>query len=798
MKQFITKIFDKIVQNRTYALLVSVLLFVAILVGIPFLTADKTIEEPQNVNQTTIENTKTFTGSTKVSNETDISIASESDITEVVEIEESTLEEVIDEIAYNPPISDNYQESSNTATNNPNDSSAIESQIENEYEEIVIDTPVDIDESEPWEESQYEYTDETINVDFGDKDADDNTTKVVYEAPVWVDENGELFTSVSNWLDRVTNQDLKKIEFALVDAYDSRVQDSPEIDLPISDFQSSFWNQIKNFFVRIYQDNTNNIILTEEEGNDIIINQSVLNNVNVKYQIIANKGIKEEIVVVNDSDVNDSYIFTLKLDDGVQYRINSNNEIDAPADVYYFTDQMGQYIAHFVPLIAEDMAGNKTEDITMNIERLYGNDHKITITVDPDWMYSEDRVYPIVIDPSIIHNEQPIIDDNDTDPADTTNDNTSSDTDDADSDDTCDNSDECDLTTVSQEDDLTSTATVTDPIIDLGNEDDLTLAISLTPSFDTPITDGSIKLIFNDEFDLSGITPADISVSGSNVEWSDDEEIYSNGSLVALDKPWFTEIAHAQGSSSITFDFVGDISSVNGIITFIITGVTPPSPPPTTGTYTFIVQWYDNNYPGGSPLYVQNSKVYFYSDTTVTATVPTSFTFFINPVASGTVNSANITTSTTTGAAASFGSYTSAENRIASHDLLVSTNSTNGYVVTTQYSGAFQSSGSDILDNFTGSNTTPTTWATPPGSGTEAYFGYTTNDSSLLSSATDRFTSSGGNKWAAFTTTPNEVAYSAIPITNETTRVGYRLEITNLQPAGIYSTNVMYIATPTF
>jgi hypothetical protein len=181
----------------------------------------------------------------------------------------------------------------------------------------------------------------------------------------------------------------------------------------------------------------------------------------------------------------------------------------------------------------------------------------------------------------------------------------------------------------------------------------------------------------------------------------------------------------------------------------------------------------------------------------VTASVPSSLTFVINPVSSGTVNNAVITTSTVTGDQANFGIYSSADNRITAHDLIVSTNATNGYVVTTEYAGEFTSTG-NVINNFTGTNAIPTSWVTPPGAGVESYFGYTTDDSTLYNSAYDRFTGSGGNKWAAFTTIPSEVAYALGPVSSEITRVGYRLELTNLHPSGVYETQVMYIATATF
>ena len=89
MKAFFAKIFDKIVENRTYALLVSVALFIGIIVGIPYLTSEKTTEKIPNKPNVQIENNTTYTGSTKVANELDLSMTTELDNTEVVEIEES-------------------------------------------------------------------------------------------------------------------------------------------------------------------------------------------------------------------------------------------------------------------------------------------------------------------------------------------------------------------------------------------------------------------------------------------------------------------------------------------------------------------------------------------------------------------------------------------------------------------------------------------------------------------------------------------------------------------------------------
>ena len=42
------------------------------------------------------------------------------------------------------------------------------------------------------------------------------------------------------------------------------------------------------------------------------------------------------------------------------------------------------------------------------------------------------------------------------------------------------------------------------------------------------------------------------------------------------------------------------------------------------------------------------------------------------------------------------------------------------------------------------------------------------------------------------------VASSAVPVNNKVSRVEYKLSIDGVQPAGVYSNTITYIATPTF
>lgn len=330
-------------------------------------------------------------------------------------------------------------------------------------------------------------------------------------------------------------------------------------------------------------------------------------------------------------------------------------------------------------------------------------------------------------------------------------------------------------------------------------EDDLTLTVTIKPYFTDPITDGSLKLKLDEEFDFTGLTRADVSASGGDVTWTDDEIIYAGGTQIAKSPFPFISIAKAQGENSITFNFTGDLSSEDGEITFTIGGINQPGNPPTEGPYDYIVEWYEQNNAGGSPIYIQDGQVHLNQGINVSASIPTSLSFTISAVGSGQTVNGSTTDIVTTANQIDFGIFTTGENRIGAHDLAVSTNASSGFTVTIQASDDF-TDGTNYINNFTGTNTTPVVWTSPPGGGTESYWGYTSDDSSLGQTVSDRFIA---NKWAGFTTGPVEIFYHDTPTDGVTTgvgttRVGYQMEITANQPAGIYTTSIIYICTPTY
>ncbi len=236
-------------------------------------------------------------------------------------------------------------------------------------------------------------------------------------------------------------------------------------------------------------------------------------------------------------------------------------------------------------------------------------------------------------------------------------------------------------------------------------------------------------------------------------------------------------------------------------VTMSFTGVTNPSTADTT-YYARITTYSDT----GSTTIDGTDAVAFAILTTtsiaVSATVDPTLTFSVAAVTSGgTVNSAT-TNVTTTASTVPFGTLSSGSTKIGAHDITVTTNATSGYTTTVRgTTNPVLVSGSNNIDEFTGSNASPATWSSPAGSSNSVntgFFGYTTNDATLGTGTAARFTSSGGNKWSGTTTSPLEVAYSAAGASSETTRLGWQAEVNALQAAGSYTGTVILVTTPTY
>jgi len=192
----------------------------------------------------------------------------------------------------------------------------------------------------------------------------------------------------------------------------------------------------------------------------------------------------------------------------------------------------------------------------------------------------------------------------------------------------------------------------------------------------------------------------------------------------------------------------------------------------------------------------------------VSATVDPNFTFTVARAVSGNVNgnysgSDAINVSTTTNNSIPFGTLNTSTASVSAHDITITTNAGNGYEVTASSSAVPPlNSGTDNIDSFTGTNGTPTTWSSPNGSSPDVntgFFGYTSSSNALCTGTANRFTdNSSYQKYAGFSITGGEVACSTTPKNSDTTRVGWKLEINNIQPAGQYTGSIILVATPTY
>lgn len=240
-------------------------------------------------------------------------------------------------------------------------------------------------------------------------------------------------------------------------------------------------------------------------------------------------------------------------------------------------------------------------------------------------------------------------------------------------------------------------------------------------------------------------------------------------------------------------------SASSQVVVPFLTGVTNP----TTTNTTYYVRITTADV---SPATIDgpNSAAFAVLDSSslaVTATVDPNLTFSIAAVTSGgTVNSAttNVTTTTTT---IPFGTLVAATEKIAAHDVTVTTNAGSGYTVTASASATPPlTAGANDIDAFSGTNASPTTWSLPAGTAANTntgYFGYTTEDATLCTGTAARFTDTG-NEWAGTSTTGQEVICSAAGVSAQTTRIGWQVEVNSVQPAGSYSGTAILIATPTY
>ncbi|MFP4616555.1 MAG: hypothetical protein ACLFNR_00120 [Candidatus Paceibacterota bacterium] len=222
---------------------------------------------------------------------------------------------------------------------------------------------------------------------------------------------------------------------------------------------------------------------------------------------------------------------------------------------------------------------------------------------------------------------------------------------------------------------------------------------------------------------------------------------------------------------------------------------------------------------GGTSLGKTDTEVAIIEDITMTAAVETIFEFSVEGL--GVDEVVNEGATTTTHAASStrldFGIIDPDEFYFIGQELTVSTNASNGFVVTVQESQELTSSTGERIHRFNNATTTtagqeePIAWEAPSAEleeiQTYGHYGITTNDSRLndvTEDPSDEDFADENGFVGNFHQEPRPLFGHTDSADGETqdigvARVGVGIEISPLQPAGDDYTNTLtYVATPTF
>ena len=168
--------------------------------------------------------------------------------------------------------------------------------------------------------------------------------------------------------------------------------------------------------------------------------------------------------------------------------------------------------------------------------------------------------------------------------------------------------------------------------------------------------------------------------------------------------------------------------------------------------------------------------------------------FTISGLPNGTSTADLITGATTTASEINFGNLPVNSDVAAAQRLSVDTNAAEGYRVWKfARQNLTNASGLEIAP-ITSTNASPNGWSSSCVLGVSGCVGYHTTDATL-DGGSARFAPL--DTYAALHVTPQEIMYSSLPA-DESHDIVYRIFVTEDQPAGLYETDIVYIATPIY
>lgn len=149
---------------------------------------------------------------------------------------------------------------------------------------------------------------------------------------------------------------------------------------------------------------------------------------------------------------------------------------------------------------------------------------------------------------------------------------------------------------------------------------------------------------------------------------------------------------------------------------------------------------------------------------------------------------------TTTSTTIPYGTVAGGATAWGSQTLTISTNAAHGYNLYTRYAAALTDANADTIRNqaCTSSDCTVYTNALAfDGSTSQSSFAYTADDANVPFGT-------GPTKWLGFTTTNTKIASTTVPINSDITHIEAKLQVSNTQAPGTYSTTLTYTAAPSY
>lgn len=126
----------------------------------------------------------------------------------------------------------------------------------------------------------------------------------------------------------------------------------------------------------------------------------------------------------------------------------------------------------------------------------------------------------------------------------------------------------------------------------------------------------------------------------------------------------------------------------------------------------------------------------------------------------------------------------------------VDTSATEGYQLFMYATQPMLNTYGEQIPDVTATNDSPSGWSSVCSGSAVGCFGYHTGDDVLSGVSPTRF--AANDTYAAVsTTTPDEIMHSSVP-TDDTVDVVFKLQVTELQPAGDYESEIVYLAVPVF